>query len=275
MLTLSLVLSFLVGISIGSFLNVLVFRLGTGEKITGRSACLSCGRVLGPFELVPIFSFIFLRGRCFSCKSRLSWQYPLVELITGTLFAAILYKLAILGRVHTNELVFYWVITAILVSLAVYDLRHKILPDILNSAFIILSFAKPFVIFRESPFMLPHIASGFALSLPFFLVWYLTSGRWVGFGDVKLLLGMGFFLGIFGGIAAVIIGCWLGAIVGLTLILCSKLVKKYPLVFKSSFYSGFGSKSEIPFGPFLIFGLLMAFLFDVSIFNIVPWSGII
>ena len=78
---------FLFGVVVGSFLNVIVYRLGTGERMgNSRSRCFSCGTTRGFFELIPIFSFLFQKGKCRHCGSRISWQYPVVELVTGAVF---------------------------------------------------------------------------------------------------------------------------------------------------------------------------------------------
>src|SRR3989344_3619523 len=139
------------GTIIGSFLNVLVLRLGTGEAIgRGRSRCFSCGKTLTWRELIPLVSFITQKGKCRSCGSRISWQYPIVEFITGLVFLLVAlkllhYQLAEAGLPYIGFYFFgafaYWsAIFAILIAISVYDFRHKIIPNQLVYSFIVLAF---------------------------------------------------------------------------------------------------------------------------------------
>src|SRR3989344_5385384 len=139
------------GTIIGSFLNVLVLRLGTGEAIgRGRSRCFSCGKTLTWRELIPLVSFITQKGKCRLCGSRISWQYPIVEFITGLVFLLVALKLlhyqfAEVGLSYVGFYFFgafaYWsAIFSILIAISVYDFRHKIIPNQLVYPFIVLGF---------------------------------------------------------------------------------------------------------------------------------------
>mgnify|MGYP003393724366 FL=1 len=229
---------FLLGTIIGSFLNVVILRYNTGVSITGRSGCFSCGKKLEWYELVPILSFLFLRGKCSKCNTKISWQYPLVELVTGLLF------------VFSFQYGFYYLfIFSLLIVITVYDLRHKIIPDGLVFTFIGLAFLKLFYYTNILDFL-----AGPILFVPFFLLWYLSKGKWMGFGDAKLAIGIGFFMGFVGGVSSIILGFWIGAMAGLLWIGISAMFGKH-----------IGMKSEIPFAPYLILGMLITFFFHINV----------
>ena len=111
---------FILGAIVGSFLNVVILRLGTGAGFGGRSFCFSCREKLKWFELIPIFSFFFQRGHCRKCHSRISWQYPLVEILTGVIFLLTYYQLLTINY----SLIYYWLIFSLLLVIAVYDFRQ-------------------------------------------------------------------------------------------------------------------------------------------------------
>lgn len=244
------VLIFVFGMIVGSFLNVLIYRYNTGRTIVaGRSMCLSCGRELRWFELIPVFSFLFQRGRCRKCATRISWQYPVVEIATGVLFAAV-WQLG-LAWFHTALL---WAIFSLLVAVTVYDLRHKIIPDALVYIFIVLSLVTAY--FSS---LTEHVLTGIGLAAFFALLWLVSSGRWMGFGDAKLALGVGFLLGARGGVSATIFAFWSGAIIGVLLILIQRLSRRP---------GSFTIKSEIPFAPFIVAGVLANLFFHFDLFSI-------
>lgn len=251
--------TFIFGTFIGSFLNVVILRMNTGRGLGGRSHCMSCGKVLGAHELIPVWSYVIQGGKCRSCKSRLSLQYPIVEALSGLVSALIFWKFRVFLNFEPSYyslLVAYsFIVFSLLLVIFIYDLKHKIIPDNMAYAFIIFSFFAPFV-YAKSAFILYHISwltflSGPLVALPLFLLWFISRGKWMGFGDVKLALGIGYFLGWSAGFAALFIGFWSGAIVGIILLLSKG--KEYSL------------KSQIPFAPFLIFGLALAFFFAINL----------
>lgn len=259
-------LVFVFGAIVGSFLNVVVFRYNTGVSIVNsRSACMSCNKTLKWFELIPIFSFVIQKGRCRNCQTKISFQYIFVEIVTGFVFLLIFIKLVPdFSLIYSNSLfilcslLFYFSVFSILIAISVYDLRHKIIPDALVYIFIALSFLKPFII--STQFSIWHFLSGFLIALPFFLLWIVSRGKWMGFGDVKLSLGIGFFLGILGGVYALIWAFWIGGAFSLILLTLKKFATKGSLLFLP--LKGLTIKSEIPFGPFLVLGTLISFLFE-------------
>ena len=201
-------LFFVLGAVVGSFLNVVILRYGTGRGFFGRSACFSCWRKLSWFELAPIFSFLFLRGRCRHCDSRVSWQYPLVEFLAGIIFLATFWKFpdvlasGALRLALILSFLYYLAVFSLLIVIAVYDLRHKIIPDgpvyaFACTALIFLFLTHPPIEFFRSPAVFDLLAGPLA-ALPFFFLWFFSGGRWMGLGDAKLALGLGWFLGLTG-----------------------------------------------------------------------------
>jgi leader peptidase (prepilin peptidase)/N-methyltransferase len=250
---------FLFGLIIGSFLNVVILRMNTGRSIAnGRSKCPRCNTTLSWYHLFPVFSFLALRGKCGNCKSGISFQYPLVELVTGITFT-ILYTtaLALHGFTLITLLIFLFsaTIAALLIVIFVYDIKHTIIPDLMVYLFIILSLAS--IVWRA--FTIPGFQPGIALvdgvlvALPFFLLWAFSKGRAMGFGDVKLALGIGWLLGLIGGLSAAVFSFWIGAIVGLLLLGISR---KYHM------------RSQIPFAPFLIIATGIVGVWGVTIFSL-------
>lgn len=261
------ILYFVFGIIIGSFLNVIILRYNTGQMLLGRSVCFSCGKELLWYELIPIISFIFQLGRCRNCKSKISWQYPAMEVFTGIIFLSIFLKFSNLLLTSPKYLillsVYFMVALSILIIIFVYDIRHKIIPDNLVYTFATLSLGSIF--FNISTFQLSiptilQIFSGPILFVPFFLLWFLSKGKWMGLGDGKLVFGIGWFLGLYAGINSLFISFWSSALVGLFIVLISALY---------SHGKGITIKSEIPFGPFLILGLFAVFFFEIDILNFI------
>ena len=250
----------LLGLIIGSFLNVVVLRIHTKKISRGRSKCASCNHTLETLDLVPFFSFLFLKGRCRYCGSRISLQYPLVEIFTAIVYVGIYYHVLSItgGEITSTVLYFIYFATTVslLIALAVYDIRHFVLPWKLMRLFLILSFLGSLVIlFFQNNLSLISFGAGFIVALPFFLIWYFSKGHLIGLGDIMLMCGFGFLLGILGGFSAVIFGFWIGTIfIFLKMIFTRKLLK---------------AKTQIPFGPFLVLGFLFAFIFSFDISSLV------
>lgn len=251
------------GAIIGSFLNVIILRYGTGKSIGGRSGCMTCGYRLNPIDMIPIFGWIILRGRCRKCKCKISPQYPLVELGTALIFALLfIYSMGYTVATSFAAAVFVWnaIIFSILIVIFVYDWRHKIIPDGMVFVFIGMSLVQtlyhlPIPFWNQTLPML-NLFAGPILALPFFLIWFFSHGRLIGFGDLKLMLGIGWFLGLIHSVTAIFMAFWLGALYSFAVILIGHL-KRTP--------KNITMKSEIPFGPFLILGILIEFIwaFDV------------
>ena len=249
------------GLIIGSFLNVVVYRYNTGLSIVhGRSRCLSCGRTLGFFDLIPVVSFIVQRGRCGTCRARISFQYPVVELVSG-LFLLFVYLYFGLNL----QAVLVALAGLIALAIAVYDMKHKIIPDGLVYTFIALCFISFLVrtgmgdIFHGALF--GGTLAGPITALPFALLWFVSRGRWMGFGDAKLALGIGWLLGLPYSLTGVMFAFWIGTVVSLGLIGIEKLrLNSKP--------QGHTIKSEIPFAPFLITGMYVELFLHFDLFHL-------
>jgi len=250
---------FILGLIIGSFLNVVILRMNTGRSVaTGRSSCARCNTTLSWYELIPVFSFLGLRGKCKNCKKQISFQYPLVELITAIIFT-ILYTMVIathgVGVAALLVFLFSATVASLLIVIFVYDIRHNIIPDTMVYLFIVLSL----ISIVWSAFTIPGfqigtaVVAGVAVALPFFLLWYFSKGAMMGFGDVKLALGIGWLLGLVGGYSVILFAFWIGAIVGLFLL---GLSRKYSM------------QSQIPFAPFLITATLIVGVWGVTVLSL-------
>ena len=222
---------------------------------------MTCQKQLSWYELFPVFSFIFLGGRCKGCKTKISWQYPLVELLTGVVFACLFLKFQDVLYFHSNffaaTISYYAGMFSLLIVMAVYDIKHKIISDKLAFIFGLLAFIGLFF-FSSSGFSvhvpsLWQFLSGIVIALPFALIWLFSKGVWMGLGDAKLAIGLGWLLGISRALSGIVLAFWSGAVIGLLLIAFSK---KHSI------------KSEIPFAPFLVLGALLAFLFELHLFPV-------
>ncbi len=258
------ILIFLLGTIIGSFLNVVIYRFNTGKSVvTGRSICMTCSHKLSWYELIPVFSFLIQSGKCRSCVSSISHQYPIVEFITGLMFTFVSFHfLSILDFSQTLYIflvILFVFLFSLLIVISVYDIRHKIIPDKLVFVFGLIAFLSIFINqtgvgpFFVVPTIL-NIIAGPLLALPFALLWLVSRGRWMGLGDAKLILGIGWMLGLTGGLAALILSFWIGSVISLIIIFFSS--KKMNL------------KTEIPFAPFLIISTLIVFLYNLDIFSL-------
>ncbi len=257
-----LTIIFILGAIVGSFLNVVIYRYNSGTSpLKGRSQCFACGKTLSWYELVPLFSFLLQHGRCRGCSTKLSWQYPIVEAITGVMFVAVY----LLGK-PLLESTYLVIIFSILLVIAVYDMRHKIIPDGLVATFAVLSigwFLWPFYNDIARVIHFPYywtLIAGPMLFFPFWFLWFVSRGRWLGLGDGKLALGIGWFLGATLGGSAVMLGFWIGAAYALIIIALQKLGTHF-------FSSKLSMKSEIPFGPFLILGVFIVYFTGVNFFD--------
>lgn len=253
---------FIFGAIIGSFLNVLILRWDTKIGFLKRSHCMSCKKPLSWHELIPIVSFIIQKGRCRSCKKNILWQYPIVEILTGVIFLLIFnffaqgepalgwqftdYRLLVIG--------YYWLIFSILITIAVYDFHHKIIPNTFVYLFDILALLYLFGNWKLPSQGWSALGGGLIFFLFFASLWFISRGRWMGLGDAKLALGIGWLLGLSQGMTALIVAFWVGAIVGLLLLFLR--LKKHTI------------KSEIPFAPFLVFGTFVAFYFDLNLMDL-------
>ena len=289
---------FIIGLSAGSFLNCLIYRLEEEKSfLKGRSYCPHCKQVLKWQDLIPVLSFLILRGKCRYCQKPISLQYPLVELITGLLFVlifnfspALAENPAVAGQFSIFSafggiplgwdnfqtlinLCFLFSVFCFLIIIFVFDLKHFIIPDkIIYPAIGIVFLYRLFEILNFFPrqgggsclggTIFNYLISAVLAGAFFLFVVLITKGRGMGIGDIKLAFLMGLFLGFPDILVALFFAFIIGAIIGIGLI----LMKKKTL------------KSEVPFGPFLVAGTFIAFFwgqtfidwyFQLFIFNFI------
>ncbi len=246
----------LFGLIVGSFLNVLILRHGIAH-VGGRSRCMTCDHTLAWFDLVPLVSWILLRGKCRYCGARISPQYPLVEGACAILFALVA-GLPGLGLAH---IFLFCAIAALLLAIAVYDLYHTIIPNQWVWTLCALALVSQGLLIDSVSDALYYLCAGPLAASPLFVLWAVSGGRWMGFGDVKLALGIGWFLGPILGIVSVFFAFVIGAVVSVGILIpLPYIVRQFrnigitPLV---ETHAGFTMSSEIPFGPFLVSSCLI------------------
>jgi len=232
------------GLIIGSFLNVLIYRLPRKIPFSkGRSFCPNCKKKIFWFDNIPLLSFIILKGKCRNCRKNISPRYPIVELVTGLLTILIFNQFfpPIAGTRPIIDLVLTLLISWSLIVVFFIDIDFQIIPDeILVFQIIILSlgYIIGFIFFPGQSFFdvifFPIIA-GIGSFIFLFLIFYFTKGRGMGFGDVKYAFVMGYFLGFPKAVLSFYLAFLTGAFIGIILIINGK--------------AKFGQK--IPFGPFL------------------------
>jgi prepilin signal peptidase PulO-like enzyme (type II secretory pathway) len=241
-------LAALVGLLIGSFLNCLIWRLYKNETITGRSYCPTCSKMIAWYDNIPLFSFAFLLGRCRHCHKKISWQYPLVELITSVLFALVFLKnmaspdLAIL-------LARDWLLIAAFTIVFVYDLRWQMVP-------MVIVWPVTGIVFILNLFLgvsWDSLILFGAIGAAFFLIQYIaTKRKGLGEGDIWLGLLLGITFPSAGALAlSLCLAYFFGAIIGSILLLSHK--KKW--------------KSKLALGPFLAYGAIITLIYGQEIIN--------
>lgn len=221
----------LIGLVFGSFGNVLIFRLPRGHSIGGRSQCMHCGWQIRPLELIPVVSFLLLRGRCRGCKERISLQYPLVETISAAivLFAFVSQEFVLLPSALLA--IALWV----LLLIAVIDLREHLIPDVLNIPFV--AFA---ILWRlaDQSFSWGGILVGLIIIGS---QWALSRGKWMGSGDVILAVGLGALVGdSVAGLIWILLSYMIGSVIASVLLLTHQKT----------------TKDLISFAPFLALGAI-------------------
>ena len=227
-----ILLLILFGLSIGSFLNVLIDRLPRGKNvITGRSVCDYCKKTLRWFELIPLLSWAIQGGRCRRCHKKLSVQYSLIELITGVGFVILSPS--------------YWIIFSSLLVIFVADLKYQIIPD----SMVVVGIIGVIGVIGGIREIGGNVIVGMGAAMFFLLLWLVTRGRAMGLGDVKFAFLMGLLLGFPGVVVACYLAFLTGAGVGVILILRGKK----------------GLKSKIAFGPFLILGTCISLIWGSQI----------
>ena len=236
------IIIFLFGIVIGSFVNVLIYRLPKNENIVVvNSHCMSCEHQLKWYDLVPLFSWIFLKGRCRYCKEKISVQYPLIEAVNG--FG---YVLIFLVCGLNLSSILYSICFSMLVAISVIDWRTYEIPVGLNITILTLGIIQCILDYRNwSSYLIGMVCvSGFL-----FLLFIITSGRGIGGGDIKLMFAAGLLLGWKNIILALMLGCIIGSIIHIILMKVSNKGRM------------------LAFGPYLSAGILLAMLFGEQLIS--------
>jgi len=239
----------LLGLIWGSFFNVCIVRLPKDESIVFlRSKCPHCSSLIPWYLNIPLFSYLWLHGRCAYCKARISIQYPLVELGTALLYLALYWQLGLGVRFFV-----YAIFASLLLVISVIDLYHQIIPDELSLSGLVLGFVASLFLedvgWKSS--LLGIVVGGGSFFAIAYLYEKLTQREGLGGGDVKLLAMIGAWLGLRSIFPVVILSSAIGSIVGLTVMAIQR--KDF--------------KTAIPFGPFLAIGALIYFFWAEPIYS--------
>ena len=227
---------FLYGIVIGSFLNVCIYRIPKKENIaTERSHCMSCGTQLKWYDLVPLFSWLFLRGKCRYCGTKISVQYPLVEFANG-----IGYVWIFVVNGFNFESILYCLCVSALLALSIIDLRTFEIPVAFNWFIFILGVVRAIYDFEN---IVTYLIGMVAVSGFLFICYLVTGGRGIGGGDIKLMAAAGLLLGWQNIIVALFAGCIIGSVIHITLMIVLK------------------KERMLAFGPYLSLGIFIAMLY--------------
>lgn len=279
------IIIFLFGTFLGSFIAVIVNRYNTGLSfLKGRSVCFSCNAELQKKDLVPIFSFLFLKGKCRYCHSKIPKEVFITEILMGILsvlaalksgffvsdFSSIILNSGFI--IHFFQYLLLVAVFGSILLISVYDIKHFIIPDSFLISFFIFSFlylsfflSLNLSLLLTTNYILLSLVSGIILAIPFLLIFLISRGTWFGFGDVKYITALGFFLGFIQGISAVILAFWIGAAFSLLALLLKKIVPRINLPLLKN---NLTIKSEIPFGPFLSLGIIISFYLNADLFQI-------
>ncbi|MFI5240545.1 MAG: prepilin peptidase [Candidatus Saccharimonadia bacterium] len=245
----------IIGLIIGSFINAVVWRVHEKRTIgNDRSICPNCHHVLAPIDLIPVLSWILLKARCRYCRKPISWQYPLVELLTAILFGYSYFVFQPSGLLSSVQFLIWLYVLASLLILSVYDLRWMILPNIIIFPALVVTFIGllfDFGVSHSTHALLFPILAALTVGAVFAAFALVANGKLMGFGDVKLVILMGLFLGFQKLGLALFVGFDSAAIIGLAL-LATRLRKR---------------TDHIPFGPFLAAGTIVAALFGTQLIN--------
>jgi leader peptidase (prepilin peptidase)/N-methyltransferase len=230
------------GLCVGSFLNVCIYRLPRGQSVVApRSRCPKCGRSLGWFENIPVVSWLALRGRCRRCAAPISIQYPIVELVTALVWLAIVWQTPI-GWVLASRLV----LGTMLIVLFMIDLEHQLLPNIITLPGIVIGFLFSLVAPPGPLDSLLGILIGGGVLYGIAAAYYvLRKEEGMGMGDVKMLAMIGAFLGWRAVLLTLVLASFAGAVLGIAMMLFQRGNLRYAL----------------PFGTFLSLGAMVAMLF--------------
>lgn len=256
------VLVFILGLIVGSFLNVCIYRIPLKQEIAiTRSHCMTCGHTLQWYELIPLFSWIFQGGKCRACKAKISAQYPIVEATNAILWMAIIVVRSLFttsfayetGSIVTMfaDATLFCICTSVLIVITVIDERTQEIPPQLNIVIAVLGAIRLALdlVFKQGRW-LEYVIGIFAVSLIFLFIVLVTKGRGMGMGDVKLMAAAGFLIGWKHALLAMMLGCILGSVIHIIRMKVDK-----------------SKEHVLAFGPYLSMGIYLTFLFGDQIIN--------
>lgn len=232
------------GLALGSFLNVVIYRLRAVEGVLwGRSHCVWCKKPIAWYDLIPVLSFVLLRAKCRACGKPISWQYPLVEVLTAGVLLALWWKLGI-----TWEGLFWAIALLSLLVIAVYDLEHSLIP---REMVILGALGALITLFWHPQLTLDRLLGSLLAGAVLGIIVLAGKGKLMGAGDIEVALLLGLMLGIRQSVLALFLSFFLGGIVALVL-LTFRLKKM---------------KDAVPFAPFLALATFISFFWGQNIIN--------
>ncbi len=247
---LNLILIFILGSIVGSFLNVCIYRIPFNQSITfPPSHCTNCKTRLKPVDLIPVLSYLFYRGKCKYCGEKISLQYPFIEILNG-----LIYILIFVAFGYSLDFIFYSILSSLLIVISVIDYKHTIIPDglIIFGLIIGLIYRLILPLFLRLKISLTGSILGLLVGGGFFLLIAIVFSGGMGGGDIKLMSMLGLFLGVEKIIMVTFLSFFIGAIFILPLLLSKKKSRK----------------DMIPFGPFIALSALVTMLYYYDILNL-------
>lgn len=248
-----MIVSFIMGAVFGSFYNVCICRIPEKLSIINPpSHCYKCNTTLKPLDLVPIFSWMMLKGKCRYCGGKISYRYALIELLTGILFLLVYNTYG-----YDIQTIYYLVFISILIIITFIDIDHYIIPDCLiifgSIVAIVFNILGQGIGIKNS--LIGAVICGGSMLILINLIEFIVKREVMGGGDIKFFTMAGLFLGISGGLLTILLSIYIGAFYGIIVIANSKLKKQ-------------DYNSMIPYGPFISMGALIVVLCGT---NIISW----
>jgi prepilin signal peptidase PulO-like enzyme (type II secretory pathway) len=259
-------IAFMLGVIIGSFLNVFIYRFHTGKSLAGSSHCLSCQTQLHWYELFPLLSYVGLRGRCRTCSARIPSRYFWVEFVTSLSF--LLVSLTV-SDIRLWPLLFF--LMAVLVVVAVYDLYHFVIPnEFVWTLGVVAVFHTVYQMYVQFDLWLlgGNVLAAVVAFCFFGGLWWWSSGRWIGFGDAKLAIPLALIVGISGVFSMLVLSFWIGASLSLVFMGWQKLEQKRGQLRLRFSAHTLTIKSEVPFAPFMILGFLCVYFGGLDVLTL-------
>lgn len=249
----------LFGMIIGSFLNVCIYRIPVGLSIVKpRSRCGSCGKVLTAIDMIPLFSWIFLRGKCRTCQSKISFRYPFVELLEGLLFLAIYIKFGL-----SYDTLILWIFIALLTVIFFIDYDHKMIPNsivifglIVGTIPVVMSYIHLYSIYHVTSWLTPLLAALVPVGVMILIAllsFVIAKRSGIGMGDIKVFAPIGLFLGWKFALMVIWLSFVLGGFFGIYWLIGLKKDKM----------------ETIPFAPFIVVSCLITILYGTELLAIV------